>query len=92
MPLDQMALLEKKVRQLLELARRFKEDKTLLDKKVRTVGQQLAKQERDTLRWQRDRVRLRSKVERILSEVGVLSERSGLTGGGAAKQRKRGGA
>ena len=90
MPLDQMAQLEKRVHQLLELVKRLKQDNALLDKRVRTIGQRLSKRERDTLRWNHDRGRLRSKVERILTELGSLSARSSLAIGEGARPRKRG--
>jgi hypothetical protein len=69
MPIDQMTLLEKRVHQILELVKRLRQDNTFLEQKVRTISQQLAKRERDTLRWSHDRVRLRSRVKRILSEM-----------------------
>jgi hypothetical protein len=69
MPIDQMTLLEKRVHQILELLKRLKQDNVFLEQKVKTISQQLAKRERDTLRWNHDRVRLRSRVKRILSEM-----------------------
>lgn len=89
MPIDQIVILEKRVHQLMNMVKCLKEDKTVLEKKVRTMGQQLTKQDRDSLRWNQDRVRLRSKVERILSDVGILSARSNLTGSETQKPRKR---
>ena len=89
MPIDQIMILEKRVHQLMNMVKCLKEDKTVLEKKVRTMGQQLTKQDRDSLRWNQDRVRLRSKVERILSDVGILSARSNLTGDETQKPRKR---
>jgi hypothetical protein len=51
------------------MVKRLKQDNTVLEQKVKTISQQLAKRERDTLRWNHDRVRLRSRVKRILSEI-----------------------
>jgi len=88
---DQMELLEKRVHQLLDLVKRLKQDNVLLDQKVKMTGQRLAKQERDVLRWSHDRNRLRSKVERILSEMESLPGRLSRTEGRASgRSRKRG--
>lgn len=69
MPMDQMTLLEKRVHQILEMLKRLRQDNIFLEQKVKTISQQLAKRERDSLRWNHDRVRLRSRVKRILSEI-----------------------
>ena len=90
MALDQMTVLERRVNQLLQLVKRLRLDKSTLEKQVAMIGRRLAKKERDSVRWDQDRVRLRSKVEKMLSEVGMLSGRSGLQGPTAVKQRKRG--
>ncbi len=83
MSIDQMTILEKRVGQILELMKRLKKDNAFLEEKVKTIGQRLAQRERDRLRWNHDRVRLRSKVERILSEMEALPRdaRSGKRGG-----------
>lgn len=91
MPIDQMTVLEKRVHQILELVKRLKEENALLERKVKTIGQHLAKRERDTVRWNHDRVRLRSKVERILSEMETMPARlAHAAGRPAARSRKRG--
>jgi DNA anti-recombination protein RmuC len=72
MPADSMTILEKRVHQILELVKRLKDENAFLEQKVRTTGQKLAQRERDRLRWNHDRVRLRSKVERILSQMETL--------------------
>ncbi|MBI3994373.1 MAG: hypothetical protein HY349_00210 [Nitrospirae bacterium] len=79
MPIDQLSLLEKRVNQILELVKRLKQDNAFLEQKVKTIGQRLTQRERDRLRWNHDRVRLRSKVERILSEMQTLPARLHLT-------------
>jgi hypothetical protein len=83
MPADSMTILEKRVHQILEMLKRLKQDNAFLEQKVKTIGQRLAQRERDRLRWNHDRVRLRSKVERILSEMETLPRdaRSGKRGG-----------
>lgn len=83
MPIDQITILEKRVNQILEMMKRLKQDNAFLTEKVKTIGQRLAQRERDRLRWNHDRVRLRSKVERILSEMETLPQdaRSGKRGG-----------
>jgi hypothetical protein len=91
MVIDQMTLLEKRVSQLLELVRRLKEDNNLLEQKVKMTGNRLAKRERDGVRWNHDRNRLRSKVERILSDMETLTGRlSNAEGRASGRSRKRG--
>ena len=90
MPIDQMTLLEKRVHQILELLKRLKQDNVFLEQKVKAISQQLAKRERDTLRWNHDRVRLRSRVKRILSEMETGPSRPASTGTTEARPRKRG--
>ena len=92
MPIDQMTILEKRVHQILEMVKRLKQDNAFLEQKVKTIGQRLAQRERDRLRWNHDRVRLRSKVERILSAMETLPERLYATEEGrGARPGKRGG-
>jgi chromosome segregation ATPase len=92
MPIDQMTILEKRVHQILEMLKRLKQDNVFLEQKVKTIGQRLAQRERDRLRWNHDRVRLRSKVERILSEMETLPARLHPTEGRRdARPGKRGG-
>jgi hypothetical protein len=91
MAIDPMTLLEKRVHQLLELVKRLKEDNDLLEQKVKMTGNRLAKRERDGIRWNHDRNRLRSKVERILSEMETLTGRlSNAEGRASGRSRKRG--
>jgi len=72
MTADPMTLLEKRVQQILEMLKKLKQDNAFLEQKVKTIGLRLAQRERDRMRWQHDRVRLRSKVEKILSEMETL--------------------
>ena len=83
MSIDPMTILEKRVHQILELVKQLKQDNALLERKVKTIGPRLAQRERDRLRWNHDRVRLRSKVERILSKMETLPRdaRPGKRGG-----------
>ncbi len=90
MAIDPLDLLEKRVHQLLEMLTRMKQDNSVLEKKVRVIGQKLSKRERDTVRWNHDRVRLRAKVERILGEMGAQSSSARPAGGEGARPRKRG--
>ena len=91
MVIDQLALLEKRVHQLLELLKRLRQDNMALEQKVKMTGQRLAKRERDVLRWNHDRDRLRTKVERILSEMETLPGRlSNAEGRASGRSRKRG--
>lgn len=88
--MDQMAVLEKRVNELLLLVKGLRLDKSTLEKQVVTMSRKLSKNERDSVRWGQDRVRLRSKVEKILSEVGTYGGRSVRLGSLAVKPRKRG--
>lgn len=91
MPIDQITVLEKRVHQMIELVKRLKQENALLEQKLKAAGHQLSKRERDTMRWKQDRTRLRSKVERILSDMERLPARlAHAEGKRAAKSRKRG--
>lgn len=93
MTVDPTDLLEKRVRQLVELVKRLSDENRQLDRKVRSIGQQLAKRDRQSVRWTHDRSRLRSRVERILAEVGSMEALPADTrpsGGKSLKPRKRG--
>ncbi|HUK57484.1 MAG TPA: hypothetical protein VLY20_12600 [Nitrospiria bacterium] len=90
MPIDQMTLLEKRVHQILELVKRLRQDNAVLEQKLRAISQRLAKRERDTLRWNHDRVRLRSRVKQILSEMETWSGRLDPAEPTDARSRKRG--
>lgn len=90
MSIDQMTLLEKRVHQVLDQMKRLKQENALLEQKVRTISQQLAKRERDVFRWNHDRERLQSRVKRILSEMETWPVRPDSTGATEARSRKRG--
>ena len=63
------------MQQILALVKRLKDENADLEQKLKTVGQRLAQRERDRMRWRHDRTRMRSKVERILSEMETLAGR-----------------
>jgi hypothetical protein len=91
MTADPMTILEKRVHQILEMLKKLKQDNAFLEQKVKTIGQRLAQRERDGMRWKHDRVRLRSKVEKILSEMETLPARGTHSGERReAKPGKRG--
>ncbi len=81
MSVDQLVILEERIRQMLEAMDQLKQDNAVLAEKVRRAGQRLTKHQRDSMRWAHDRGRLRIKVQRLMDELEALS---------ASKPRKRG--
>ena len=73
MALEKLVALEARVRGLVDLAQELKREKALLEGELRKARERLSKQEEQSQRWEEERADIRSRIEKVLGELDVLS-------------------
>jgi chromosome segregation ATPase len=72
MALERMAALESRVHSLVELVQELKRTNTLLQGELRAARERLVKQEEMGRRWEEERMDIRARIEKVLSELDSL--------------------
>jgi hypothetical protein len=72
MALERMAALESRVHSLVELVQELKRTNTLLQGELRAAKERLMKQEEMGRRWEEERLDIRARIEKVLSELDSL--------------------
>jgi DNA repair ATPase RecN len=72
MALERMAALESRVHSLVELVQELKRTNTLLQGELRAAKERLVKQEEMGRRWEEERMDIRARIEKVLSELDSL--------------------
>jgi hypothetical protein len=72
MALERMAELESRVHSLVELVQELKRTNTLLQGELRAAKERLVKQEEMGRRWEEERMDIRARIEKVLSELDSL--------------------
>ena len=73
MALEKLVALEARVRGLVDLAQELKREKAALEADLRKARERLSKQEEQSRRWEEERADIRSRIEKVLGELDVLS-------------------
>ena len=73
MALEKLEALESRVRGLVDLAQELKREKAALEAELRKARERLSKQEDQSRRWEEERADIRSRIEKVLGELDVLS-------------------
>ena len=73
MALEKLVALEARVRGLVDLAQELKREKAALEADLRKARERLTKQEEQSRRWEEERADIRSRIEKVLGELDVLS-------------------
>ena len=73
MALEKLVALEARVRGLVDLAQELKREKAVLEGELRKARERLSKQEEQSQRWEEERADIRSRIEKVLGELDVLS-------------------
>ncbi|MCA1957059.1 MAG: hypothetical protein LDL14_00835 [Nitrospira sp.] len=72
MALDRLDALEVRIKDLVKLIQELKRRNASLEEELRVVRQRLASQDDLNQRWERERVDIKSRIERVISEIEML--------------------
>lgn len=72
MTLDRLDALEVRIRELVKLVQDLKRKNAGLEEELRLARERLASQDDNNRRWERERMDIRTRIERVLGEIEVL--------------------
>jgi chromosome segregation ATPase len=72
MSLDRLDALETRIRDLVKLVQELKRKNALLEEEVKASRQRLATQDDLNQRWEKERVDIKSRIEKVMSEMELL--------------------
>ena len=72
MSLDRLDALETRIRDLVKLVQELKRKNGLLEEELKTARQQLAQQDDMNRRWEVERVDIKTRIEKVMSEIELL--------------------
>jgi ABC-type Na+ transport system ATPase subunit NatA len=72
MSLDRLDALETRIRDLVKLVQELKRKNGLLEEEVKTARQRLAQQDDMNRRWEMERVDIKTRIEKVMSEIELL--------------------
>jgi chromosome segregation ATPase len=72
MALDRLDALETRIRDLVQLVQELKRKNAVLEEEVKTARQRLAAQDDMNRQWEKERVDIRARIEKVMSEIEVL--------------------
>ncbi|MDH4305288.1 MAG: hypothetical protein OEV53_14610, partial [Nitrospira sp.] len=70
--LDRLDALETRIRDLVKLVQELKRKNGLLEEELKTARQQLAEQDDMNRRWEMERVDIKTRIEKVMSEIELL--------------------
>lgn len=72
MTLDRLDALEVRIRELVKLVQDLKRKNAALEEDLRLTRERLVSQDDNNRRWERERMDIRARIERVLGEIEVL--------------------
>lgn len=72
MALDRLDALETRIRDLVGLVQELKKKNSALEEELKMLRQRLASQEETNRRWERERVDIKARIEKVLGEIEML--------------------
>lgn len=72
MALDRLDALETRVKDLVRLMQELKKKNTALEDELKSLRQRLAEQSDSNKRWERERLDIKARVEKVLGEIELL--------------------
>ena len=69
---DELESLEVRVKKIIDVVKRLKEERSQLIEQLRGLDQRLAQREKEYVQLEVERKRARSKVERLLGELSLI--------------------
>ncbi|NJN69239.1 MAG: cell division protein ZapB [Nitrospira sp.] len=72
MALDRLDALETRIRDLVQLVQELKHKNTVLEEEVKTARQRLAAQDDMNRQWEKERVDIRARIEKVMNEIELI--------------------
>ena len=72
MSLDRLDALEGRIRDLVKLVQEFKRKNATLEAELKLARERLAEQNGSNRRWERERIDIKSRIEKVLGELDLL--------------------
>ena len=72
MTLDRLDALENRIKDLVKLVQELKRRNASLEEEVKVSHQRLATQDDLNRRWEKERVDIKSRIERVMTEIEML--------------------
>jgi chromosome segregation ATPase len=72
MSLDRLDALEARIKDLVKLVQELKRRNASLEEELKAVRQRLASQDELNQRWERERLDIKARIERVISEIEML--------------------
>ncbi len=72
MSLDRLDALETRIRDLVKLVQELKRKNALLEDEVKTARQRLAAQDDVSQRWEKERIDIKARIEKVMNEIELL--------------------
>ncbi|MDF0643059.1 MAG: cell division protein ZapB [Nitrospira sp.] len=72
MALDRLDALETRVKDLVRLVHELKRKNTSLEDELKSLRERLAEQSDSNKRWERERLDIKARVEKVLGEIELL--------------------
>jgi chromosome segregation ATPase len=72
MALDRLDALESRIRELVKLVQELKKRNAAIEEELKVVRQRLAEKDDANRRWEQERVDIKSRIERVLTDIELL--------------------
>ncbi len=72
MALDRLDALETRIRDLVKLVQELKRKNVLLEEELKTTRQRLVAQDDMNSRWEKERMDIRTRIEKVMNEMELL--------------------
>ncbi len=72
MALDRLDALEARIRDLVKLVQELKRKNASLEEEIKAARQRLASQDDLNRRWEKERVDIKSRIEKVIGEIELL--------------------
>jgi septal ring factor EnvC (AmiA/AmiB activator) len=72
MALDRLDALEDRIKDLVKLIQELKKKNATTEEELKVVRQRLAERDDSNRRWEQERVDIKSRIEKVLSDVELL--------------------
>ena len=72
MSLDRLDALETRIRDLVKLVQELKRKNALLEEELKTAHQRLAAQDDMNRKWERERMDIKVRIEKVMNEMELL--------------------
>ncbi len=72
MALDRLDALESRIRDLVKLVQELKKKNAASEEELKVARRRLAEKDEANRRWEQERVDIKSRIERVLSDIDLL--------------------